>query len=278
MRSFKIQNSIGDTYDLTNVRTGFLHSVGGLGFNYVTNYRQIGNNYRLISDERGQDVISGTVRFRQPGAQAAFRTFANFLQMKPLKLVYETADGAVYYREGTITAVTYSETDSLNAAITFKSFTPPYQTFFKESLSTDASGGKVYSYEYPYTYRSSGANTVTIDMNDTVLESPLRIEFHGPMVNPVWSHYVEDSLIATGHLNYSIASGNYVVVDTQTVPYSIREFNSDNEMIGDLYEYSDFGTERFLLLRHGSNRIVISDDGSNTTTVKVTGKKYYAAV
>ena len=198
--------------------------------------------------------------------------------MKPLKLIYDTSDGITYYREGTVTVATYSETDALNSIITFKSFTPPYQTIFGESLSTNASGGKVYSYTYPYTYRSSAANTVTIDMSDTVLESPLRIEFHGPMVNPVWSHYVEEILVATGRLYYTITAGNYVVVDTQTVPYSIREYNSSDEVIGDLYEYSDFGTERFLLLRHGINRIVISDDGSNTTTVKVSGKKYYAAV
>ena len=278
MRTFKIENCNGDTYDLNDVRTGLLHSVGDMGFTAVTNYRQIGSNYRMISDERGQDVINGTVRFDRLGGQAAFREFANFLHMKPLRLVYTTSDGGTYYREGTVTAATYSETDPLNSMITFKAFTPPYQTVFGESISTDSSGGKVYSYTYPYTYRSSAVNTVTIDMTDTVLESPVRIEFHGPMVNPTWSHYVEDDLVATGKLNYTIASGKYVVVDTQQVPYSIREYNSSDELTGDLYEYSNFSTERFIMLRHGKNRIVVSDDGSNTVTVKVQGKKYYAAV
>jgi phage-related protein len=280
MRTFKLQNANGEYYELTRTES-FLHSVGGLGYEDDTEYRRIGNVFRMIADKRGQDVITGSVYFSQPGAQQKYQEFVRFCQQKPLTLVY-VPDGQTleYYREGTVTGMSYDEGTRQTAIVTFKCFTPPYRMLTLITLKpTDPQeGGKRYSYRYNYIYKSADTNSVNFSDLDITLESPVRIEFYGPMENPEWKHYVNGHQVATGKITKTIGAGHKVVIDTHEIPYSIKEYDANGDLYADLYEFSDFSTKRFFMLQGGNNTITVSDGASNTTDLKCVGKLFYASV
>lgn len=279
MRIFKLKNVFGQEYTLMKKESGFLHSVSGLGYDDDTDYRRIGNIFKLISDKRDQDEIAGSIYFSQPGAQQAYQNFVNFCQHKPLTMIYiPDGQNEDFYRDGTVISVSYAESDRLTVSVKFKCFTPPYKllTVITEPAS-GVSDGKRYDYTYDFLYRSAENNTVVINV-DTELDSPLQIEFEGPMENPVWTHYVNNIQIASGKLNRSIEAGRKVVIDTHSLPYSIKEYDSGGNLTADLYESSDFGTERFFNLKYGQNRITVSDSGSHDTAIKCVGKLFYASV
>lgn len=279
MRTFSLINRLGQKYTLMTTASGFFHSVSGLGYSDDTTYRRISDVYKMIEDHRAQDQIKGKVIFRQPNAQQAYQAFVRFIQLKPISMVY-VPDGSSeqYYRRGTVTDVGYSETDHVQVSVTFTCWTPPFKYLnlvtYPNASVTD---GKIYDYAYDYTYRSTVANTVEIDI-DSALECPCKITAYGLLVNPVWNHYVDGVLVATGKVNTTIPSNRKLVIDTETIPYSIKEYDMQNNLIADLYEQSDFGTERFVMLQYGKNAIVISDDDASTTTVIVEAQVMYASV
>ena len=281
MRKFELVNSKGARRNLTAVDAGFFHSVSGLGYSDDTEYRRIEDAYALISDHRSQDEIKGKVIFRNPGAHKAYREFINFLQFKPLILKYTPeGESTAYCRKGTVTRVDFTETDHLQATVVFTSWTPPYK-YLTKSVSPDAAdGGKQYSYQYNYTYRSSSSNTVVFDAGeiDTAMLCPCKISIYGPFKNPAWFHYVNNVLVTEGKVYATIPSGKKLVIDTEQTPYSIKEYDMNNILTRDLYELSKFDTQRFCMLRNGTNRITISDDDANVTDMVVEAQVMYASV
>lgn len=87
--------------------------------------------------------------------------------------------------------------------------------------------------------------------------------------------YVE---VAIGKVNATIPEGNKIVIDTTTIPYSIKEYTANGALVRDLYNLSDFSTKRFMYLEFGNNRISIGDDSSNKVTTEAEGIIYYASV
>lgn len=279
MRTFSLINRLGQKYTLMSSESGFFHSVSGLGYSDDTEYRRISVVYKMIEDHRSQDQIKGKVIFRQPNAQRSYQNFIKFLQLKPLSLVYiPEGSSELYYRRGTVTDVGYTETDCVQVSVTFTCWTPPFKYLNLVTYPTaSAADGKVYDYTYDYTYRSTVANTVEIDI-DTAMDCPCKITAYGLLVNPVWNHYVDGVLVATGKVNTTIPSNRKLVIDTETTPYSIKEYDMNNNLIADLYEQSDFGKKRFIMLKYGKNSIVITDDDASTTTVIVEAQVMYASV
>ena len=137
--------------------------------------------------------------------------------------------------------------------------------------------GKKYNYTYAYQYSNSANNEVTIE-SDSWQQSPAKIIILGPVTDPIWRQYLNDELIATGKLNGSVLAGHRLVIDTTTIPYSILEYNSSGQVVADLYQSSDFSTERFIRLRHGKNRISVSATDTNVIGIGVEAQLEYATV
>lgn len=280
-RRFKLINANGQEYDLNNVREkGFLHSVKNLGYEDDVDYQRIGDMFRRLRDQKAQMTITGTVRFSYDKGQHKFQDFVNFCQIKPLKLVYLPWDTDFeYLRDGTVTKVDYQESNTLSANIEFTCSTLPYRLFDVTVVPDDGQqeGGKIYDYEYNYKYRETIANNAELYI-DTAITSPCKITMAGELINPTWRHYVNGKLVSTGRLNYTIPEGYKLVINTMTVPYMIQEVDANNNVVADLYEQSDFSTERFSFLQYGKNRISISDDSNNKVELQVQGMIQYAAV
>lgn len=277
MRTFKIYNNDGLAYDLTETRTGFFYNVAGLGMDIETSFQRIGERYEIINSALEQADIQGIVRFFQPGAYAQYFAFAQFVQNTPLYLEYAPEHGT-FTRRGVVTRIGKSESNDgqLIAEVTFKAITPWYKRF-AETNEGMTSGGKTYDYSYDYTYSNSAAQSIEIE-SDSYQPCPVIITIHGYALNPTWRHYLNGELVATGAITGEIEEGNKLVIDTTSMPYTIREYDANGQLVADMYQSSDFSTYRFITLGYGRNVISVGQSAVNAIRMSVEALIEYATV
>lgn len=276
MRTFTLINNDGNSYNLTEKKKSFFFNVGGLGYERETEFQRIGEHLALINDHLAQGVVIGTIKFWQPNAYQQYFKFAQFCQNKPLKLLYTPPSGITYYREGYVTRIDKAEENALTVSIEFRATTPWYKSV-NVFNSGEVTGGKVYDYTYDYQYAESTAQSVVIN-SDSYESSPCKITLYGPLTNPSWSHYLNNKLMVTGKVNGTIDAGNKLVIDTTSIPYSIKQFDANDNLISDMYQLSDFSTYRFVNLGYGENIISATHDTVSVIKVGVEAKIEYATV
>lgn len=261
MRQFSLVNAYGEIYDLTVQFTAFIHSVGGLGASFETEYQRIGGHFALLSYYATQGKITGKVKLSGHGE---YFEFAKFCQRRPITLLY-TRDNVTFRRNGIVTVIGKDETDPLNATVEF-SCTTPFYTIVSAYNGGSVTGGKVYPYTYDYVYAENAAQSVTIT-SDSMNDSPCKITIYGVAENPTWSHYLNNQLVATGKVNATIAADRKLIIDTTVIPYQMHLYDLDGNFVQDLYQSSDFSTQRFFNLGYGQN--VISVSAENVGTIKL---------
>ncbi len=277
IRKFKIINSEGAAYDL-NSKQSFFHKVGGFGFKDNTEFQRIGADFYALEEVFSQGEIKGSIFFYGKKAYERYRDFTKFVRLTPLTLEYVTDD--TYRLPVRLAEIDKSELKEggigLDCEVTFLATGLFYRSVTKYS-ETVYVGGKIYPYTYPYTYADVSANTLMID-SDSFADSPCRITIYGPCENPVWKHYVNNELHATGAYLGTLRADHKLVIDTTSVPYSITERGVSGEIIADRYQMCDFTTERFITLKHGTNRISLSHDRLNSVDMMVEAKISYETV
>jgi hypothetical protein len=277
IRKFRLINREGAAYDL-NSKQSFFHKVGGLGFRDETGFQKIGTDYYALEEVFSQGEITGNIFFYGKEAYVRYRDFARFIRMTPLTLEYVTDD--TYRLPVRVGEINKSELMDggigLDCEVTLLATGLFYRSVTKYS-ETVYVGGKIYPYTYPYSYADVSANTLMID-SDSFADSPCKITIYGPCENPVWKHYVNNELYATGAYNGILRADHKLVIDTTKVPYSITEQGVSGEVIADRYQACDFTTKRFILLQNGTNRISLSHDGLNSVDMMVEAKISYETV
>lgn len=277
MRKFRIVNGEGGSFDL-NGKEAFFHSIEGLGYTDSTSFLQIGKDFLPLEEMFSQGQLAGSIFFGGTKAYEKYREFARFVRATPLTLVYELDE--TFRVPVRVAQLEKGELINggigLDCPVTFKA-TGLYYKSVTEYSDTIYVGGKIYPYEYPYAYADVSQNTLLID-SDSHEDSPCKITIYGPCINPVWKHYVNNELYATGAYPGTIQSEHKLVIDTTTIPYSITERGVGNEIVADRYQMCDFTTERFFHLQHGNNRISVSHDGINAVSMMVEGRISYETV
>lgn len=277
MRKFKLINSEGSSFDL-NSKAAFFHTVEGFGYKEGTQYQKIGMDYYVIDELFNQGQMNGKMLFAGKEPYKTYREFTKFIRAVPLTLVYELDE--VFRIPVRVSEIGKEELKNggmyLNCDISFVASGLFYKTVqkFSETISV---GGKVYDYEYPYSYADVSQNTIVIT-SDSYEDSPCKITIFGPAVNPEWKHYVNNELIETGKYEGIIPADNKLVIDSTTIPYSILERGVSDEIVADRYQMCDFTTERFFNLKHGVNRISVTHKGLNAVKMFVEGKICYETV
>lgn len=277
IRKFKLINSEGASWDL-NKKTSFFHSIGGFGYKDETIYEQIGTAYIPLEELFSQGVMTGRIFFGGKDAYVDYRAFSRFVRAVPLTLVYQLNE--IYRVPVRLTELGKSElmtgSIGLDCEVTFTATGLFYKNVSAYS-GTLAVGGKIYPYEYAYTYADVAQNTLVI-VSDSYEDSPCRVTIHGPCINPIWKHYVDNVLYETGRYEGSIPEENKLVIDAMQVPYSITERGARDDIVADRYQLCDFTTERFFHLQYGSNRISVAHDGLNMLQMMVEGRISYETV
>lgn len=273
MRQFVLTNALGKIWNLNEIES-FFHDIKGLGQEHKVTYTQLGTKFTKEKDLLAQKNITGKIKF---DTYSEYRNFALFIQHKPLILSYKS--DKTYNIKVSVDRLEKTElaTGGLYCQVSFKGLGTYYQVVTAENMKEQTTAGKVLPYAYPYTYYDYSNGEVIIE-SDSVLESPTKINIFGPCTNPSYNHMVNGVKIASGKVNATIQAGNKLVIDTMEIPYSIKEYTIDNALVNDLYEKSDFSTERFIMLKYGKNRITFTHESSEKMKISVEGAIEYESV
>ena len=278
MRQFYLRNGNGAEYSLMDVEH-WLNSPKGLGLKYKDKYSQVGTNFIRTKKVTNPKDIQGTLMFTGDNLYDKYQEFMFFAQIEPLVFVYNP-NGTEYIANVSLEEIKKEEIDyktsTLQVDLSFKRLTR-WRRVVLQRNDAIVQRGKVYTFQYPYQYGKDVANNVTIE-SDTAFESPCKITIIGSCENPVWRLYVNGVLKHEGTVNVTVTSGQRIVIDTTKTPYSIKKYDSSNNLIADLYQLSDFSTERFFFLEKGTNRISIGHDGTNALELAVEAHLEYETV
>lgn len=279
MRYFKLINNNGAEYDITVRNSALLYNVSELGYDVEAQFERIGSRHGLISYNLAQKNIAGTVRFWQPRAEDAYFDFAQFCQIRPLRMVYSPDGAKEYFRDGIVSKIGKSDSSegALKAEIIFSATSLWYKEFSEYNNATTDGEGKEYDYEYDYKYADTGTQTLTI-MSDSYEDCPTRFTIYGYAKNPSWRHYVNNILTTTGKVTGEIEAGRKLVVDTIGDQYSIQQLDLADQIVSDLYQNSDFETGRFITLKHGENVISVAHEGAEAVRIAIEARVEYATV
>jgi len=277
MRKFKLINSVGAEYDLTDT-DHFLNAPDGLGFTKEIEYARIGNYYKEIENYSGQKKPNGEIVFI---SYTEYQTFNKFIVKTPLKLCYMPID-TWYYLDCSAVKLEKGEIETKSSRlicdIDFYATSMWYlPVTTSELIASGSESAKVYPYTYDYDYFDNEGGTIEISNNGDT-EAPCEIGIYGPVTNPVWKLIVNNETIRTGKLTATIDDGYVLIINSKPDNYTIKRF-AINSLIGYNYlSYSDFDTERFINIPTGTSQIVISDDTENSLSAYVKVYQEYETV
>lgn len=251
MRQFALVNSVGESYELNDLRN-FFHSPNGLGFTRNTEYIKLGDRYKILKDGFEQAAPTGYITFKdenESSAYSKYAEFSKFIQKIPLTLIYRSdKNHKIEVIPESIGKSEISKPLGLEITITFRAL-----SFWFDELE------------------KTGTTSVEI-LSDSNRESPCAIEISGPVTDPTYTHEVDGVVVATGKVSGTIPDGAKLYIRTDTDPYEIYSMNDGVKT--DLYSASDFSTQRFIYLRNGINTITCS----GASALKVTGRLLYETV
>ena len=294
VRQFTLINGSGETYDLMST-AHFLHDVSGLGFDRDDKYRQIGDRFLLVSTKPKQGSIPAILNLTPPDAYIKYQEFMNFISITPLTLAYIPVDRWDYYKHRGILipetikyyrSVRLSKAEkkelekygSLEISIDLVPLGPWYRNIsVSTTLNEDHGDALTWPLKWPILWEQDYGRTIKL-ISDSYTDSPCRLVITGPAVNPEWQHYADGKLTATGKLNRTIYSGQKLVVDNINYPFQIALYQADGEFAANVYQYSDFSTKRFLMLKHGENSIHVSEDENRDVIFQVDSRLSYESV
>lgn len=283
MRRFNLTTGNGNVVDLTT-ETVFFHDVSGIGYSSEGTYRRVGRKYSLLDSKISQGTVSGSIAFLGEKPYDQYFSFVEAATSSGLVLGYTTNETDWYYRDVIVSSIEKSEINELgylDVSVEFLASTPWYKkvTLCTENATLTGNKGFVWDATWPIGFRSTSGMSVIVDV-DSNADSPCRLIIGGKITNPVWKHYVNGILKSTGTLTTEIASDQHLVIDNRGDSYEMKLYNTDmTSVIKDVYQLSDFTTDRFINLQHGRNQISVSSDNTeDVVDIKLEASIYYDTV
>ena len=280
MELFSITNSLGEIINLHD-RHGnlFFFDPEGFGFEEGTSYTRIGNEYVVTEQYFEQHEISGLLVITGDSFYQDYFNFVKFCQHAPLTLNYGTSEEYhIKARLGKCEKGDKSNNHMLVCDIEFKAMSLWYRLKVGIIKGSGADAPDVYPLTYDtYKYPSEVRQSVNIEV-DSAQDSPVMLQINGPATNPVWRHYVNGVLVATGKYVGTISEGKVLCIDNTVVPYTITERTEAGALIADRYQLCDFTTDRFFYAKEGRNTFSVAHEGVDGLDAKVEVRIYYASV
>lgn len=260
-RRFKLINEVGAEYDLTDP-AHFFASPDGIGFERGFTTMQVGDAFVSVEDQLRQQKITGEMIFAD---YAEYSEFAKFVEGHRLTLAYRPARIITwYYRSCNVQSLKKSEisstTNCLHCNVDFLCFSLWYESVIAEKTIDEVSENQVFPLTFPFVFVDRNVNEVLIN-NTNPSDAPCKIEIFGPCANPRWSLYYNGKIILDGAVSVSLAEGNSLIVDANIETMRIVKIVDGEET--DVYQHSDFSTNRFVYAPFGQSKLIFYHDGNS---------------
>ncbi len=265
VRTLKITNAAGRVWDCMRP-DGFMYQPEGFGIGKDNEYIRSGIAYEKIEDVSAQKQIAFKMVFKD---YSVYKEFAEFARRTPLVLGYMPIDTWAYL-DGEITSLEKAEIDPelhrLSCDGTFTATSKWYIPTVAKRTADEVANPKKYTYSYDYQYMEAQNGVINIE-NDSAEDSPAIITIMGPITDPVWNMIVNDRIVMSGALTRTIPAGNKVVINSKDGALSVEEQKiSNGAFVRNLYQYTDFSRETFLLFPPGHS--VLSVTGTASTAIE----------
>lgn len=269
MRQFWIRNARGETFDM-NREDAFFSNPKGLGISRKSSYERAGYLWAAKEDYMSQKKPQGDMVF---DGYEQYDEFMRIAQYTPLTLMYQPLDTMYYMDVDSFTIdkgeISYRDT-FLTCKVVFNGTSPWYLENVFARRETAEDNGKRYGYTYPYTY-AGGAAGETVLQNNSGMDAYCRLVIYGPVLNPAWKVTRSGALVAEGRVLAEIGKDFCLVVDADPKNLEIAKCDLLGEKVADLYEKSDFDTDRFIYLPPGEVKLKVEHAGPDDI-------KFYAEV
>lgn len=256
VRKFKLINSTGAEWDLMR-KDGFLYEPEGLGINQDNEYMRIGSTYELVQSLSAQKSVNFTMVF---ASYSVYREFARFIIYAPLKLAYMPLNEWAYI-DGDITSLSKTEinpnTRRLECAAVFTATSLWYIPRAARKTAEDVENPKRYDYGYDYQYADAINGYIAV-VNDSNEDAPATISIMGPITDPAWYVSVNNNVVSSGSVTATIPEGDKLVINSKDGALEVSEYTTDNVMVRNLYQATDFSRETFVLFPPGNSVLFIS--------------------
>jgi hypothetical protein len=238
-------------------KDGFLYAPDGLGINQENEYMRIGSTYELIQRLSAQKAFNFTMVF---SGYDVYREFSRFIIYAPLKLAYMPLNEWAY-ADGDITVLEKSEINHesrrLECDAVFTATSLWYIPRAARRTSPDVESPKRYDYTYDYTYADAINGYIAV-VNDSNEDAPATISIMGPVVNPSWYVSVNNEVVASGAITATVPRGNKIVINSKDGYLEVAEYTAENVFVRNLYQFTDFSRETFVLFPPGNSVLFIS--------------------
>lgn len=254
VREFKLVNEKGQEYSLMDIENhALLTDPAGLGYEYDTEYQQLGNTYieSLRNVQQGQ--ISGTVNFLK---YENYTNLVNYIESsEKLRFSYTIpySDGTAkeYFKDINIQSLTKTQLQIngiLTETITFDCLSLWYEE--NTIIYTIEPQTNEIRWDFRWDSRFTDYDTRYLQyINQGHVEAPVYIEIDGHVVNPQIELYVEGELYQTVKVNTDIAEYEKLLYDTRENQFYIGKQNTDGTTTS-LFslDYIDFESDNVIRL------------------------------
>lgn len=243
-RHFKLINSVGAEYDLCHLDHA-LYYPDGLGFSKSHDSVQVGSAFALVEERLNQQTITGEMVFK---GYDNYSEFKDFISDSNLTFAYKPLNNSTWYfrscrvkelKKGDINPTTHR----LHCAIDFLCFSQWYESTIAERTAEEVSENSLFPLVFPFQFADVNINEVRI-INSQTVPAPCKIIISGPVSNPHWSLISGGKTVATGGVQITLLAGEQLIIDANIESMGITKLSGNTET--NVYQYSDFSTERFI--------------------------------
>lgn len=283
VREFKLVNEKGQEFSLMDIQNYcLLTEPAGLGYEYSSEYEQLGNTFMSNLRQTVQGQIEGTVNFIN---YDNYKKLIDFIEgSEKLKILYKIpfeSGEKEYYKDVEIQSV--SKTQKQTNAIISETLTLNCLSLWYEENIINYSIEEVENeirWDFVWDSRFNEYDSRSLNfINEGHTEAPIEVEIKGYVLNPKIELYVEGQLYQSVTFNVDISQYEKLLYGTKENDFYINRRNADGtETSLFSLDVIDFANDNVIRLpQNKSCEIKISAD-NDVAEAKITILTYYKAV
>lgn len=287
---FGLINSYGQEYALTDVNTGFLTEVEGMGYALENSYARVSNAWITISSNNAQGQITGSIYFYSSDVYAKKAEFEAFIRSSKKLALRAKNDLSEKYTDVDITEYSVQAINNSLLQVTVSMMRKTlWYTRANENINIVVSDSAItrYPYIFPSTFNEYDNSSLKIN-NDGSVPAAFIIEIHGPIANPVITIEQDDAELSRVEITATLSSGQRIIYSSKDgeiycykgTTTQIEDFKRTGNTTGMTNLTLSFSllNENFVKAPVGLSKLKVSATGSITNPIFVEAFKLYREV
>ena len=273
-RKLYLVNEVGSTFYFDYAHSCVIEEMDGFGFEFDIDYEEFDSRFVETKRKIPQRTLDLTLDFFD--GYHGFTRWREFItKSKEVRLFYETSVGKKYcYVNVVSSSKAQLESGVLKSKVKIDCLSLWLVNKFAHIEVTDAGGGKIYTYQYPYVYAVSFNGKVTVN-NESSRNVPLVIRLIGNCYNPRVIIRQNGVDLQTLRLIVDERDEPTIVICSEPTNQYIKWLLDAEEQ--DYYDKQDFSCENFLFLPPGESEIFFDPGVREEATCEISFKEEYIA-